>query len=179
MPKSPALVTAALSLAIALGSPAAWAAGGTFDFGPYHIEVFADADAVMTTTDYQITVANAELTLTRLTAPFEGTLSKAFVADLDGDGNFEVVVTYADEQGHRTGLDVYRWQEYLLEPVRLAALDADQEAGYQGGDEIAVVDGRLVRIYQVYEQIDGAWQPTAQQRRLRYSFEGSRWVAEP
>ena len=69
--------------------------------------------------------------------------------------------------------------KWVILPMALLALGMMAIAGYQGGDEIAVVDGRLVRIYQVYEQIDGAWQPTAQQRRLRYSFEGSRWVAEP
>ncbi|MGE0482729.1 MAG: hypothetical protein AB7Q81_01170 [Gammaproteobacteria bacterium] len=179
MPDSPASVRAVFALAAMLLPVAASAAGGEFDFGPYHLAVFADTSAVMTTTDYQITVANEELILTRLTAPFEGTLSKSFVDDLDGDGNFEVVVTYADDQGRRTGLDVYRWREYLLEPVRLAALEAAQAAGYQGGDEFAVVDHTLVRIFQVYEQAEGGWQPTAAQRRLRYSFADGHWVAGP
>jgi hypothetical protein len=179
MTDTPLSLCAAVALAAVLASGSVHAGGGDFDFGQYHIAVFPDTAAVMTTTDYQITVANEELTLTRLTAPFEGTLSKSFVADLDGDGNFEVVVTYADDEGRRTGLDVYRWREYLLEPVQLAALDAAQTAGYQGGDEFAVVDGALVRIYQVYEQSEGAWQPTAVQRRLRYSFPDGHWVAMP
>lgn len=160
-------------------APGASAVGGEFDFGGYHVHVFADSDDTMGTPNYQIMVANDELTLTRLTAPYEGTLSNSFVADLDGDSNFEVVVTYADDRGHRTGLDVYTWQEYLLQPVRLADLSPAQTAGYRGEDQFAVSNGKLVRIFQIYAESGGEWQPTAAQRRLRYSFAESRWIDDP
>lgn len=159
------------------GAVPAW--GASFDHGPYHIEVHANTDALMSTTDYEITVANEELTLTRLLAPFEGTLSKSFVTDLDRDGGFEVVVTFSHDGGQQTGLHIYRWNEYLLEPVAVAGLDDVQRSGYRGGDEFAVIDGVLVRIFQVYEQAGDVWQATAAQRRLRYALQESRWVADP
>ena len=55
-------------------------------------------------------------------------------------------------------------------------LTDEQATGYRGNDEFAVTNGQLVRIYQLYEQLDGEWQATAQQRRLRYSFDDSRWL---
>jgi hypothetical protein len=169
---------ARLLLIVLTGGPVL-AQGASFDHGPYHIEVQANTDALMSTTDYEITVANEELTLTRLLAPLEGTLSKSFVTDLDRDGGFEVVVTFSHDEGQQTGLHIYRWKEYLLEPVAVAGLDDVQSIGYRGGDEFAVIDGVLVRIFQVYEQTGDAWQMTAVQRRLRYSVQESRWVADP
>lgn len=145
-------------------------------FGEFVVTVSADASAVISPTEYQVTVENAELLLTRLTAPYQGTLSNSFVADFDRDGRFEIVVTYSHGAGHATELDVYRWNEYLLEPVVIGALQPAQQAGYQGGDEFAVRDGNLVRMFQVYEQVDGHWQPTAARRQLRYSFATATWA---
>jgi len=162
---------------IALVPAPALAAG--FEYGPYRIEVQANTDALMSTTDYEITVANEELTLTRLLAPFEGSLSNSFVTDLDRDGAFEVVVTFSHDEGQQTGIHLYRWKDYLLEPVVVAGLDDVQSAGYRGGDEFAVIDGVLVRVFQVYEQNGEAWQATAAQRRLRYALQESRWIADP
>ena len=173
MPSQMTGTLAALALACA---PAAGAA--EFDFGPYHVSVAADQSQVMTTTDYQIVVANDELVLTRLTAPYEGRLSHSFVADLDRDGSFEVVVTFSHEQGHATGVHLYTWNEYLLEPLAVAPLAPADAVGYRGGDEFAVVDGALVRIFQVHEQRDEVWQPTAAQRRMRYSVAEARWIRE-
>jgi hypothetical protein len=118
------------------------------------------------------------LVLTRLTAPYEGTLSKRFVTDLDGDGDFEVVVTFSHDQGRATGMHLYTWNEYLLEPVEVAPLATADAQGYRGGDEFAIVDGALVRVFQVYAERDDVWQPTAAQRRLRYSLRESRWIRE-
>lgn len=154
------------------------AAAAEFDFGPFHVSVAADTSGVMTTSDYQVVVSDPERVLTRLTAPYQGTLSKSFVVDLDRDGSFEVVVTFSHDQGHTTGIHVYSWNEYLLEPVAVAPLAADDAVGYRGGDEFAIVDGAIVRIFQVHEERDDVWQPTAVQRRLRYSLAESRWIRE-
>ncbi|MGR8921229.1 MAG: hypothetical protein ACU85V_16560 [Gammaproteobacteria bacterium] len=147
-------------------------------FGVYRINVDADVSEVISATEYQVTVENEELLLTRLTAPYDGKLSRSFVADLDRDGGFEVVVTFTHSDGERTEAHLYSWNEYLLEPQQLASLDAGDVEGYRGGDEFAVTDGQLVRVYQIYELAQGEWQPTARQRRLRYSFEQARWVPE-
>ncbi|MEX2481817.1 MAG: hypothetical protein WD928_13245 [Gammaproteobacteria bacterium] len=149
-----------------------------FEFGSYRIMVEADTSGVMTTNNYEISVANPELTLTRLIAPHPGRLSKSYVADLDRDGAFEVVVTFSHSEGQQTGLHLYTWEAYLLQPVRVAALEGPQLEGYRGGDEFAVVDGELVRVFQIHQLVDGHWQPTAAQRRLRYALREARWVAD-
>lgn len=172
------ILSAWLSAPVLAADPAPPPPPASFTFGPYAVSVAADPDMGLTSRDYQITVSDQDLVLTRLTAPFAGTLSKSFVADLDRDGSFEVVVTYSDPDTRATGIKVFSWREGLLAPRPVAALDAGQSQGYRGGDEVMVTDGRLVRLFQVYAEQDGAWAPTTAQRRLSYSFDKSRWLAE-
>lgn len=172
------MLSAWLSTPVLAAEPTPTPPPGSFTFGPYAVTVAADPDVGLTPRDYQITVSDQELVLTRLTAPFAGTLSKSFVADLDRDGGFEVVVTYSDPDSRATGIKVFSWREGLLAPRPVAALDAGQSQGYRGGDEVMVVDGRLVRLFQVFAEQDGEWAPTTAQRRLSYSFEKARWLSE-
>lgn len=147
-------------------------------FGDYTVTVAPDPESTLSAAEYQITVRNAELLLSRLSAPYSGVLSKSFVADLNHDGAFEVVVTYTEATSHATAIKVYSWKDNLLQPVKLAGLDEQQSRGYRGDDEVAVKDGKLLRLFQVYEQQDGDWAATTAQRKLHYSFDSSRWMTD-
>ena len=147
-------------------------------FGNFVITVAPDPDTTLSAAEYQITVRNEELLLSRLSAPYNGSLSKSFVADLNHDGAFEVVVTYTEAATHATAIKVYSWKDNLLQPLKLADLDEQQKRGYRGDDEVAVMDGKLLRLFQVYEEHDGEWAATAAQRKLHYSFDSSRWMTD-
>ncbi len=98
-------------------------------FGAFSVTVAPDPDTTLSAAEYQITVRNEELLLARLSAPYNGVLSKSFVADLNHDGAFEVVVTYTEAATHATVIKVYSWKDDLLQPVKLAELDEQQKAG--------------------------------------------------
>ena len=166
-----------MGLSIALLTPLL-CHGAEHAFGSFRIAVDADQSEYISASDYQITVENEELLLSRLTASYLGKLSNSFVADLNKDGSFEVVVTFTHTGGHETGVHLYTWSDYRLSPIKVAELDDGQRDGYQGNDQFAVADGKLLRIFQIYEQSGATWEPTAQQRRLRYSLQDNRWVAE-
>ena len=151
---------------------------GQHQFGDYLVTVMPDASAVLSEADYQVTVETPELLVSRLTAAYDGTLSNSFVADLNGDGEFELVVTFSYPDGHESDVHIYSWSEYLLQPVRVADLDDTQRLGYRGNDEFAIQNGQLVRMFQVYEESEGGWSPTTDRRRLHYSFEHARWAIE-
>lgn len=176
MSKSSRLFAAALLAALAASFQVG--AVGQHQFGGYLVTVMADATAVLSEADYQVTVETEELLVSRLTAAYDGTLSNSFVADLDGDGEFEVVVTFSHPDGYESDIHIYSWNEYLLQPLTVAELDDTQKLGYRGNDEFAVHEGQLVHMFQVYEEIGGGWSPTTDRRRLHYSFEHARWTAE-
>lgn len=166
--------------ALLLLSAAHLAAAAEFVHGPYRITVTADTSGVMPTPHYEVTVADADLLLTRLLAPYAGTLSKSFVADLDRDGRFEVIVTFSHASGQQTEMRLFSWQDdNRLAPVAVGELDDAQRAGYRGGDEYALVDGEVIRVFQIYAREGESWQPTAAQRRLRYAFREARWKTLP
>lgn len=144
-------------------------------FGEFEISVVADTSAILSTRDYQILVLQEGLLLTRLTAPHPGALSKTFVADLDGNGSFEVIVTFSDTDGATDSLHLYTWNEYRLERHTVAQLDPEQHAGYRGNDEFALVNGQLVRFYQVYVREGEHWVASADSRRLRYAYADGSW----
>jgi len=170
-------LSAALLVAAALGPLAAHAVG-QHQFGNYRVTVAPDAQSVLSDADYQVTVENEELLLSRLTASYTGTLSNSFVADLNEDGGFEVVVTFSHPDGHLNKIHVYSWKEHLLQPMRVADLDDSQKLGYRGNDEFAIRNGQLIRMFQIYEEMNGNWSPTASRRQLRYSFKSERWTGE-
>lgn len=147
-------------------------------FGAYSVTVAPDPDSTLSAAEYQITVRNEQLLLSRLSAPYSGTLSKSFVADLNHDGAFEVVVTYTEAATHATVIKVYSWKDDLLQPIKLAELDEQQKQGYRGDDEVAVTDGKLLRLFQVYELQNGEWSATPSTRKLHYSFDSSRWMTD-
>ena len=163
-----------LAAALAVGSGTALAA--EHRYGNYRITVTADSAATPFVPEYQVTVEDADMLLTRLRAPYDGTLSNSFVADLNKDGRFEVVVTFTHADGLETEVRVFSWNASLLEPIRLAELDAAQQQGYRGGDEFAISNGELVRLFQIYEQVGGAWTATASRKRLRYAFATAKWI---
>ena len=180
MPKPLSRYLTNVLVALAVGTVAGHPGAADFTHGPYHITVAAEAMDTMSTPHYEITVADEERLLTRLLAPYAGTLSNSFVADLDADGRFEIIVTYSHAGGMQTDMRVFSWRDgHRLEPVAVAPLDAAQHEGYRGGDEFALVDGQIVRIFQVYALENDAWQPTAAQRRLRYAFAEARWITSP
>ena len=147
-------------------------------FGDYSVAVAADTGAPAAALTYEITVENAGLTVSRLTAPYHGVLSNSFVADLNHDGAFEVVVTYSDGGGHATEVKVFTWKSDLLQPLKVVDLAEAQRQGYRGEDEFAVTDSKLIRVFQLYEQQNGEWTATANRRKLHYSFEDARWITD-
>ncbi len=147
-------------------------------FATFTVTVSPDLDPTSSGPQFQITVSDADLVLARLSAPYSGSLSKSFVADLNRDGAFEVVVTYTQADTQATVIKVFSWSNDLLQPLKLAELDEQQKQGYRGDDEVAVIDGKLVRLFQIYEPLDGGWAATAAQRRLHYLFDDGRWVAD-
>ena len=71
------LLLAVVLLCISAGRLAAavTASSNQHTFGEFVVTVSADPTATLTAADYQVTVATADLLVSRLTAPYQGTLS--------------------------------------------------------------------------------------------------------
>jgi hypothetical protein len=112
------------------------------------------------------------------TEPFlheiDGTAYGAEIADLDANGWPEVYVYVASAgSGSYGSLVAYGVNAgRSASPIYLPPLtdDAEASAGYQGHDEFAVVENRLVRRFPVYNTGDTNSEPTGGMRQVQYKL---------
>jgi hypothetical protein len=152
------------------------AAEQIYNFSNYRIVISPDTSGSLRPQSYQILVEHDDFLLTRLLAQSPGSLSKAYVTDLDSDGNFEIVVTFAQGEGDKAIVHFYDWLEGHLVGRKIPELSAEQSKGYKGNDEFASKGDKFFRIYQVYEKAESSWIPTNSKRHLMLSYNIWKWV---
>lgn len=116
----------------------------------------------------------------RMTAPREGAVSNAWLANLVGDDTLELVVAFVSVgSGSYGSVAVHERQgdRFVLRPLR--PISPEQRDGYGGHDMFTVKDGRLWRTFPRYLPSDTNAEPTGGTMRLWYAFDEDRWVEGP
>lgn len=126
-------------------------------------QVLADAGRV------RIEPSGLEVTNEPIDRPIDGVVTDAEVADLDADGSPEVYVYLRSRDAAAKGTLV-GWsgnKRKSLSEIFVAPLEDDAAAskGYRGGDEFAVLEGRIGRRFPLYAE-DGT--ATGKMRQLQY-----------
>jgi len=101
------LAVAAFCLACSQYSPAA-----EYIFGEYTISINSNVASILSKNDYTVSVSVDGLTLSRLTVACDYENIRTFVADLDFDSRFEVIVVSGKANNR---LDAFTWTGYALE----------------------------------------------------------------
>jgi hypothetical protein len=108
-------------------------------------------------------------------AELDGTIVDAEVEDLDANGFPEVYiyVTSNDEKksGHLIAFASNNGKS--ITPIYLPPLDQVEGAseGYKGGDELRVVENRLVQRWSIYKDDDADGQPSGGTRQIQWRLE--------
>jgi len=128
---------------------------------------------------YTITLVSPDGKVTVAKEPRDGTMQDAWVADLSGQGGFEIVTaTQSSGSGSYGALAVFRWTGTSLMPLNVADLSPEQKRGYRGHDVFRLDRGRLVRTFPVYRPNDPNAHASGGTRRLVYDFQHNKWVSE-
>lgn len=109
----------------------------------------------------------------------DGTITGAWLEDLDNDGNVDLTVAMASagSGSYPTIHFFHQWrQTFELRPLK--DLTEAQRAGYMGHDTIEVKDGILFRSFPRYRQGDPNSTPSGGTVALRYSFADDAWMQE-
>jgi hypothetical protein len=109
----------------------------------------------------------------------DGTITGAWLEDLDDDGNVDLTVAMASagSGSYPTIHFFHQWhQTFELRPLK--DLSEAQRAGYMGHDTIEVKDGKLLRTFPRYQQGDPNSSPSGSSLTLRYSFTDDAWMQE-
>ena len=165
-----------LTVLLLISNVSSVAAEQLHKFGSYRVVISPDMSNSLSLHAYQIIVEQDNFLLTRLLAQSPGTLSSAYVVDLDSDASFEVLVTFALGEREHAVVHFYDWLEGQLVTRKLPELSEDQSKGYKGNDEFAIKDNKFLRIYQIYEEVESSWVPTKLKRHLELSHSGWEWI---
>lgn len=95
-----------------------------------------------------IEVADGPLVLTRVGIPTTGRARGCWIADLDADRRFEIILAI-DEAGDEVPLRLLRfeWNGALLESPGIAPLDAGQAGLFGGGERVEIRSNHLLRSF--------------------------------
>ena len=109
---------------------------------------------------------------TPITRPIDGVVTKAEIADLNGDGVPELFITTTSPGSGSYG-KAYAWAsngkksltEIFITPPREKDL-----SGYMGHDEFAVIESSFARRFPVYKPGDSNAHPTGGWRQFQYKL---------
>lgn len=115
----------------------------------------------------------------------DGMVTKAEIADLNGDGSPEIYI-YINSAGSGTYGELVAYaanSKKSLSEIYLPPLEEDKanSSGYMGHDVFAIVENRLLRRFPVYADGDNNANPTGGKRQLQYKLTmgEARWILKP
>lgn len=166
--KSPllaALLTAAISLPC-MAKPF----DQTLDGGGFSIRVQSPnkpADNTATITPKGLKSSNA-----RLTVPSSAQITRAFLADMDGDNSPElfIVLTSPGSGSYGEVLAYSTNGRKSLTPIVIRKPAKKDLVGYMGHDAFEVMENTFVRRFPVYKKGDANASPTGGYRQLQYKL---------
>lgn len=102
----------------------------------------------------------------------ESAVSRAFLADLDGDNAPELFVVLMNAGSGSYG-EVLAWSsngKKSLTPIVIEKPAEKDLTGYMGHDAFEVVEGTLIRRFPVYKEGDTNAKPTGGWRQIQYKL---------
>jgi hypothetical protein len=107
-----------------------------------------------------------------ITKPVEGLVTKAEIADLNGDGAPELFL-YTTSPGSGSYGKAYAWASNSKKSLTEIFITPPREkdlSGYMGHDEFAVIENSFARRFPVYKAGDSNSSPTGGWRQFQYKL---------
>lgn len=128
---------------------------------------------------YTIVLSEQGVPFLRFGGRLAGRPVRSWLSDLDGDGDFEVVLTTVSGNGDgRIYIQEWVASARALVPLTLQPLDAALQARHRGGDRYRVEDDTLYRSFPDYPPEGGPGAEADGRLELRYDFAAGRWERE-
>ncbi|OKS85798.1 hypothetical protein RG47T_1244 [Mucilaginibacter polytrichastri] len=105
------------------------------------------------------------------TGDLEGPIQDVFNADLDIDGNPEIIIQAKSADTTRfANVFVYEYNGSKSQKLDFPRLTPSQRKGYRGEDNMYIKDSKLMRQFPIYDGSGAAAKPTGEKRLLEYSL---------
>jgi hypothetical protein len=127
-----------------------------------------------TADDNTVTITPKGLTGSKapITKPVEGLVTKAEIADLNGDGAPELFI-YTTSAGSGSYGKAYAWatnRKKSLTDIHIIPPREKDLSGYMGHDEFAVIESSFARRFPVYKPGDSNASPSGGWRQFQYKL---------
>lgn len=151
-----------------------------FEHDGLRIEVAEEAAGPGYDAALDLTVRNDELLLTRLSADEPRPIQQCWLADLNGNGSFEVVIALGPADAETpAGVRLFEWEAGQLSPLRVAPLGEDVRAAGTHSERYIVAGRDLIAAVTPQARATGDGAAHAPAIRYRYSFAGAAWELLP
>jgi len=150
-----------------------------FEAGHLTVTVTGEDSEYAETRSYQVVVSNELRVLSRLDVNRDGLVTGAWMADLDRDGAFEVIVATGQLDGEDRGaVDIHEWRDFRFDSTAAAALPPAAQRRYRGNDQFDVENGRLRRAFPAFNGENSGDQgvPTGELVLFEYDYPANRWI---
>ncbi|NCD70078.1 hypothetical protein [Mucilaginibacter agri] len=105
------------------------------------------------------------------TGDLEGPIQDVLNADMDVDGNPEIIIQAKSIDTSRfTNVFVYEYNGNKSQKIDFPRMTVNQRKGYRGNDNIYIKDSKMMREFPIYEGSGTSAKPTGEKRLLEYSL---------
>ncbi|MGY4536198.1 hypothetical protein ACVW0P_000605 [Mucilaginibacter sp. UYNi724] len=120
---------------------------------------------------------SARMKYTTTTGDLDGTISDVFNADMDVDGNPEILIqSKGKDTVNYAKVYAFEFNNNNANSLDFPKLTRSQRKGYRGNDNFYIKDGKLIREFPIYDSNDSTAKPTGAKRQLEYGLRSNNFT---
>ncbi|MEO7215306.1 MAG: hypothetical protein ABIX36_21060 [Mucilaginibacter sp.] len=113
------------------------------------------------------------------TGDLDGTIADAYNADMDTDGNPEILIqARAMDTVKYAKIYAYEFNNSNANKLDFPKLTTSQRKGYRGDDNFYIKDGLLIREFPIYDRNDSLAKPTGAKRQIQYGLRNNNFTVQ-
>lgn len=114
---------------------------------------------------------SASHNFTTTTGDLDNALTDVFNADMDADGNPELLIeSKGKDTVNFSSIQAFEFNDSKAQKLDFPKLTSSQKKGYRGDDNFYMKDGKLIREFPLFSSNDSTAKPTGQKRVLEYNL---------
>jgi len=116
---------------------------------------------------------------TTTTGDLDGAIVDAYNADMDLDGNPEILIqAKSKDTTNYASIYAFEFSNNKANKLDFPKLNNSQRKGYRGNDNFYIRDGKLVREFPIYSGSGKEAKPTGSKRQLEYGLRGNEFTVK-
>ncbi|MFD0793689.1 hypothetical protein ACFQZX_08675 [Mucilaginibacter litoreus] len=114
---------------------------------------------------------SAAIKYTTTTGDLDGSISDVYNADMDNDGNPEILIqSKGKDTVNYSKIYAFEFNGSQANKLDFPKLTSSQRKGYRGNDNFYIREGKLIREFPIYDSNDSTAKQTGAKRQLEYSL---------